>query len=600
MASRTTVCFALAATMLAIVSLCGWHHRPGPTSLPPALAADAGHVLAERSFAAFSETTDDDAAKAKQPEREHRPMSALRVSAPRVSAPQSDRPTLAAAAWVSHQPPRLLYAPSAARPISARPASAAMPSETHWQAVGYDQPGSGLAHHSITHHDAPNNGDADRDHSHQELRVRIVRVRPVLEPLSASAHVIRPPQVSANTPADAPADAPADPLANALADTLAEAPSAPPPSAATEPIATPPELAPLPSLPTSSLPDPPLDAAESTSVPPDPAPAFVALPPTPPDGEPDPPHALAAPLPQPPPWLQPPEATPEWTGSDQHQDQPASPLADTPPQQPLAPPWPAAPALPAPNAVPRKGLAIEAATRQALAAAERACMLCQKGLVATAAAELRQTLMQIAQALDSQEGSDTRRQALASALAALEDAEDPRLAASACQQMQAAVGDVPAASQVLQRLGQVQMLQAAAAVAPRQRCIARAILWQQMALAVDPANWQAANELGVLLASSGRWVEAREALLQSVRVHPHAAGWHNLAVVHAQLGEDDLARRAAYERQLLAGQTPARDQAALRRPQVRWVDPSTFAASGDPVPTALSSTSEPSRSTTRR
>lgn len=279
--------------------------------------------------------------------------------------------------------------------------------------------------------------------------------------------------------------------------------------------------------------------------------------------------------------------------------QPVPLPADGPAQTQPPSRWPGSSWTPS-GATPARALAIEAATRQALAASERACTLCQKGLVATAAAELRQTLVQIAQALDAQEGTGAHAQALASALAALDEAEGALAAATACQQMQAAVGSVPAASQMLQRLGQIQMLQAAAGSASRERCVPRAILWQQMALTIDPANWQAANELGVLLAGSGRWVEAREALLQSVRAHPHAAGWHNLAVVHAQLGEEDLARRAAYERQLLVSRQPATRDASPTRPHVRWVDPATFAASGDPLPAALSSVSEPSRGMTRR
>ena len=256
--------------------------------------------------------------------------------------------------------------------------------------------------------------------------------------------------------------------------------------------------------------------------------------------------------------------------------------------------------MPPPSAASPHAQASEAAARQVLASVARACALCQKGLVATAAAELRRTLAQIAQALDAQEGSGAHSQALAEALAALEDAEQPEAAAAACQQMHAAVGQVPAASHLLQKLGQVQMLQAAAVPRLRERCLPRAILLEQMALAIDPANWQAANELGVLLAHSGRWAEAREALLQSVRTHPHAAGWHNLAVVHTQLGEDDLARRAAYEQQLLASQVKSGRQVAPRGPQVRWVDPATFAANGDLLPATLSAAPGPSHGMTRR
>lgn len=448
-------------------------------------------------------------------------------------------------ALASHWPPRLLPVPGPARPVAAPGACTFQSAGTHWRAVGYDQPGRGLAS--------------------AERRGRIVGMIPAPDPHSGSAQVIRPPQRLAEMP----------PLPPALGD---DAP-------ATEPAAIVPP-------PASSLPPPPPSDPEPAPAFPEPAFRFRPLPLPAPQSE----------LPQPPAFLQPgliePEVAQAPTASDAAADQPLPLPATTPQQTPFAPAA-IAPSLP-PSTLSARTPAVEAATRQALAAIERACTLCQKGLVATAAAELRRTLNQIAQVLDTQEGTSAHSEALAAALAALDDADHPHAAAAACQQMQAAVGQVPAASQVLQKLGQVQMLQAAAAAALSERCVPRAILLEQMALAVDPANWQAANELGVLLAGSGRWVEAREALLKSVQVHPHAAGWHNLAVVHAQLGEEDLARRAASERQLLAEQDRPKHRATPGGPSVRWVDPATFAASGDPPLAALSAAPGPSRGTTRR
>ena len=47
---------------------------------------------------------------------------------------------------------------------------------------------------------------------------------------------------------------------------------------------------------------------------------------------------------------------------------------------------------------------------------------------------------------------------------------------------------------------------------------ARATLFHQTALLIDPANYRAANELGVLLAKSGQWQYARTYLLHSLTV----------------------------------------------------------------------------------
>lgn len=270
-------------------------------------------------------------------------------------------------------------------------------------------------------------------------------------------------------------------------------------------------------------------------------------------------------LPLPPPVL----STSPDAPSPLHSSAPPGGLSGSPPVSELAANRPLSPAL-------------EAVARQALAAAEQASRQGARGLLYTAAAELRQALWQLAQALDQEHGTDTHRQALTAALAALEHADEPSAAASALQQMTQAVGRVRAASALLERLGRVQALQAAS-FPSSEGATTRAMLLYRMALAIDPDNWQAANELGVLLARSGQWVEAREMLVHSVRIHPHFAGWHNLAVVHAQLGEQDLARRAAYERQLLLARTfPPPSRPGI--PSVQWVDPRTFSAASDATP----------------
>jgi len=100
---------------------------------------------------------------------------------------------------------------------------------------------------------------------------------------------------------------------------------------------------------------------------------------------------------------------------------------------------------------------------------------------------------------------------------------------------------------------------------------AKAIVFFQAALLVNPRNYLASNELGVLLAQGGHYEDARTALEHSASIRQQPAIWHNLAVVYQRLGLADLARRA----QWLAdhGGRPA----AANRGLVRWVDPASFA-----------------------
>ncbi len=68
------------------------------------------------------------------------------------------------------------------------------------------------------------------------------------------------------------------------------------------------------------------------------------------------------------------------------------------------------------------------------------------------------------------------------------------------------------------------------------------------ALLAERNNFCAANELAVLLGETGHLEEARQLLLQSVSVMPHAVTWRNLASVHERLGERQLAQQARARR----------------------------------------------------
>lgn len=258
-------------------------------------------------------------------------------------------------------------------------------------------------------------------------------------------------------------------------------------------------------------------------------------------------------------------------------------------------------------------------SQQAIALSERGLAMAQRGMLFAGKAEMTKGLQLIAQALDVQEGGNVHATALASGLTALEEARDfapadrqpgavidvaavaqthrtpllkaPGAAANlspvvaqqqyfalAQSQLVAAAGGQPAASQVLYRLGRVQAALAQHDAAPQALHGPQSMVYHQAALSIDPNNYLAANELGVLLARYGQLASAKQLLVQSVTIRPQVETWHNLSVVHRRLGEADLARRADRERELLAQKAPA--SAGSPSDLVQWVDPQTFAASG--------------------
>jgi tetratricopeptide (TPR) repeat protein len=255
---------------------------------------------------------------------------------------------------------------------------------------------------------------------------------------------------------------------------------------------------------------------------------------------------------------------------------------------------------------------------------QKALRLAERGALYSARAELLEALRLVAQAQDAQAGGANSVKALDAGLTALDEADDfssPRaarqanvpladlilphqtpvlkrvdtsrlsgLAASqhylayAQQQLAIAAGTDPVAAQSLYLLGKVHSHLAGESAAVGPAHTARAMVFHQAALAIDPQHYQAANELGVLLARFGELTAARKMLLASVKSNATPSAWHNLATVHERLGETDLAKRARYEAELLAGKTqrPASGHA------VQWVDAATFAAQSPPDGTDIS------------
>jgi tetratricopeptide (TPR) repeat protein len=145
------------------------------------------------------------------------------------------------------------------------------------------------------------------------------------------------------------------------------------------------------------------------------------------------------------------------------------------------------------------------------------------------------------------------------------------------EQFAAAVGTEVAGSMALHGLGKLHSALAERKEAHMPAAESKAVAFYQAALLVDPRNSMASNDLGVLLARSGYYAEARAALEQSVSVHGQPTGWRNLAQVYRRLGDEGRAMRAealfqVAQRAAAAGRTP-------NAAQVQWLDPQAFAQS---------------------
>jgi len=268
---------------------------------------------------------------------------------------------------------------------------------------------------------------------------------------------------------------------------------------------------------------------------------------------------------------------------------------------------------------------MDAVARQAEAHVRHGYSLAARGALYSARAEFVLALRTITQALDLQSGNREHSQALAAGLGALEEAEDfiplgSRLEADldisilvsahrtpvlknapaesllpvvalqhyytyAQDQLGFAAGHEEAGSMALYGLGKVYGTMAdnklPNVVAPEPK----AMVFHQAAIETHPGNFMAANELAVLSARFGRYEAARELLRHGASIAGYSAIWQNLAVVHRQLGETELAALAQNEAALAAQRESAAAKAGKLVPSsdVNWVDADTFAGTSKPT-----------------
>jgi hypothetical protein len=139
------------------------------------------------------------------------------------------------------------------------------------------------------------------------------------------------------------------------------------------------------------------------------------------------------------------------------------------------------------------------------------------------------------------------------------------------EQLTATFAEVPAASEPLWALGKAYVEFSREPDSLIVNGQGKALVFQGAAVAVDPTNWRAANELGVLLGKAGHWEDAAIALQKSLAVHPTPGGWHNLAVVCEHLGQKDQAEDAR-RRSVALGYRADQNY----KPAVEWVSPAAL------------------------
>jgi tetratricopeptide (TPR) repeat protein len=272
---------------------------------------------------------------------------------------------------------------------------------------------------------------------------------------------------------------------------------------------------------------------------------------------------------------------------------------------------------------------LELVAREADRHSRRAFELAAKHAHYAARSEFIAALRLLAQALDAQYDTDRHSRALAAGLQAIDEADDfvpkqGRLEADldmseivgahrtpvlnestaghitpmralqeylvyAQKQLASAAHHEVAGSMALRGLGKLHEALATERDSSVRAVESKAVTFYQAALLVDPQNYMAANDLGVLLARHGRYEDARRAVEHSIAVRPNPASWGNLAVIYDRLG---LADRAGKARQLAQDTRPGSPRmlgarSAVGPVEVEWVDPSNFAQTGGgPVPPA--------------
>ena len=238
--------------------------------------------------------------------------------------------------------------------------------------------------------------------------------------------------------------------------------------------------------------------------------------------------------------------------------------------------------------------------------------LSRRGAAFAARQEFYSSLRILAQAHDTQAGGTAYTRALRDAIIALKEAEDfivsdtetqigmnvgavveghstklisvaeaanttaigamQRYFGFASTQLRVASGQNPVAAEALYCLGKLHTVQAKFGANASKLDIAKSIVFHQAAMASDQTNFRSANELGVLMANSGRFQESQDMLKRSLQIKQLPQAWKNLAVVHQRAGQAQLAQLAQQEFLIASRQ----NSTAATHNTIRWMNPEQF------------------------
>jgi tetratricopeptide (TPR) repeat protein len=265
---------------------------------------------------------------------------------------------------------------------------------------------------------------------------------------------------------------------------------------------------------------------------------------------------------------------------------------------------------------------------------EYAFNLAERGALYSAEAEFTQGLVLIAQALDAQHHTQGHSTAVAAGLRALHEADDfmprggqtlvrvedvvpshktpvwnnvrpeqvpplvamQRYYAYAQQQFTISGTSVPAAAMALYGLGRLQSALSAEDSVKKMTAGPKAMALYRATLDIDPNNYLAANELGVLYGRYGQLNDAEASLRRSIAIAPRTENLHNLADVLDRMGNSAGAAEAR-QQELVAkssGNRPGWQTSADRVP-LRYVDPETFIKASAGVDPDQLATAEPTK-----
>jgi tetratricopeptide (TPR) repeat protein len=295
---------------------------------------------------------------------------------------------------------------------------------------------------------------------------------------------------------------------------------------------------------------------------------------------------------------------------------------DPKPDDPDALPW--GPSVPTPE--------LAAMAQRAEETARHGFDLAERGALFSARGEFIDVLRNVAQAVDAQRSSTVHAKALAAGLRAMEEVDDfvPRgsrletdvnlklvvdahrtpvlkhrslermqpleaqraYLSYAQEQLTSAAADQAVASLALHGLGKICLAPAEMHGPREQIAEAKAVVFFQAALIIEPNNFLAANELGVALARFGHLEDSRRVLLQAARTSNNPTSWRNLAAVYRRMGDQaraDDARRQADS--IVAKLQQNGNSTAGTRYPIQWVDVGTFTrnnsmVAGPPRPAA--------------